>query len=89
MKCYKNHFGMIVSQILALFMSVTMAIAMLIINHIPITWVSFYNMCGSILLTVTLVLLTFVISYFLALAAAKLGEVVAIKSIGIPGHHEE
>ena len=31
-------------------------------------------------------LLTFVISYFLALAAAKLGEAVAIKTIGIPGH---
>ncbi len=34
-------------------------------------------------------LLTFVISYFLSLLAAKIGEIVAVRSIGVPGQGEQ
>lgn len=159
MKFFKNHFGLIISIMLAFLMGLFMGIAILIINHTPITWVSLIDMWGDITLVVLIVLmlmplnewgnkfsaklgckpgtvvntlvanllptfiintilaavipalgifyndaippearmgtwkgvffggwvLTFVISYFLALLAAKIGEIVAIKSIGIPG----
>lgn len=162
MNCYKNHFGMIVNAMLAVLMGLFMGVAILIINHTPITWVSLIDMWGDITLVVTFVLmimplnvwgnkfadlckckpgtvvytlvanivptliintilaavipalgifyneaipkearmgtwmgvffggwlLTFVISFFLAILAAKIGEFVAVKTIGVPGQQD-
>lgn len=163
MKFFKNHFGLIINVVLALLMGLFMGIAILIINHAPINWVSLIDMWGDITLVVFFVLLlmplnewanwfagkvgckpgtiastlvgnllptfiintilaavipglgifyneaippearmgewkavffggwvlTFVISYFLSLLAAKIGEIVAVKSIGAPGHGDQ
>lgn len=162
MKCYKNHFGMIVSAVLAVLMGLFMGISILLIEHRPINWVSLLDIWGDITLVVTLVLilmplnewgnkfaekcrcrpgtvvftlvaniiptfiintvlaavipalgifyneaipresrmaewlgvffggwlLTFVISYFLSILAAKIGEAVALRTLGVPGESE-
>ncbi len=57
MKCYKNHFGMIVSAVLAVLMGLFMGISILLIEHRPINWVSLLDIWGDITLVVTLVLI--------------------------------
>ena len=158
MKCYQNHFGMIVSSVIALLMGIFMAVAIMIIQHTPFTWINIFETWGIIFLMITLILMivpvnllgdkfakkiglkartlsfalvsniipslifntimslvmpatgifyneaipaearvgawmdafvsgwlpTFVISYFCALVAAKIGELAACKTIGIP-----
>ena len=57
MNCYRNHFDMITNAVLALLMGLFMGIAMLIINHTTITWVSLLDIWADITLIVTVVLI--------------------------------
>ncbi|MBQ6582295.1 MAG: hypothetical protein IJH77_00555 [Mogibacterium sp.] len=159
MPYFKNHFGLIITRVIAFLMSGIMAVAVMFLNHMPKTWVTFVQTWGAAFLVVTVVLVicpvsllgdkfagmfkltphtmpftlvsniiptliintvlafvmpalgifyneavpeaarmgawlgaslggwlpTFIISYFAALIAAKVGESLAVKTIGFPG----
>ena len=73
MKCYKNHFGMIVSAVIAILMGLFMGVATLIVNHTPITWVTLFNTWACIFLLVTLVLMLLPVNVWGEKLAAKFG----------------
>ena len=159
MPFFKNHFGLIITNIVCFLMSLIMAIAVMFLNHMPKTWVTLLQTWGSAFLVVTIVMAlipcvllgdkfaglfkltphslhftlvsniiptliintvlafvmpalgifyneaipdvarmgawigasiggwlpTFIISYFAALIASKVGESIAVKTIGFPG----
>lgn len=73
MKCYKNHFGMIINTVLAILMGLFMGVSILIITHRPINWVSLMDMWGDITLVVTFVLILMPLNEWANKFAAKLG----------------
>lgn len=49
---YKSHFGTILTTVLSLFMGLVMAIFIIFLNHLPFTWVNFFELTAEINLIV-------------------------------------
>ena len=56
---FKEHFGTVLTSVLAIVMGLVMAITVILINHMPFTWIQLFELWAEIFMIV------FVVSLFI------------------------
>lgn len=73
MKCYKDHFGMIVNIVLAWIMTVIMTLASFVLMKTPINWVTLLNTGGPVFLIINFIITLIPINQLGNASAKKIG----------------